>query len=253
MSFRIGRGCGRFWNMNEGDEEEWSGVESREGERRSSWRQTMVMTLVGLFVVAALIGLSQPRILRSAKASERTQAINNAKQVGLALLEFDQEYGSFPEEATIEMVRRATKTKLNLSGNSSNAIFRQLIAFGIQSEYIFYCVHPDADKPDGDMRPGRALEAGEVGFAYIAGLNTSLNPGKVVLLAPMKHGTRQFWREPFQTKAVLLRLDNSVEAPLIREEDGLVSVGKGKTLFDTGDDTVWGAGYEIDLRYPEKP
>ena len=224
---------------------------SRDSKRGSRW-QTVVMIVVALLVIVALIGLSQPVILRAAKATERTEAINNAKQIGLALLEFDEDYGSFPEGETVELVRKATKTELDLSGKSSNAMFRQLIANGIQSEDIFYCLHPETGKPDGNLRPGEALLAGEVGFSYLAGQNTSENPGKVVLLAPMKIGTQEFWAKPFKGRAVLLRLDNSVEAPLIREADGQVTVDSGKTLFDTGDDTVWGEGFVFDLRHPEK-
>ena len=233
---------------------EWNRPEEElpENSKGKSVGEIVVMILVALFVISALAGLSAPKILRAAKASERTEAINNAKQVGLALLEFDQEYGSFPDEETAAMVREATKTELDLSGHTSNAMFRQLIANGVQSEDIFFCLHPETGKPDGNMRPGKALEAGEVGFSYLAGQNTSGNPGRSVLFAPMIIGTEQFWPKPFQQKAVLLRLDNSVEAPLIRSTDGRVSVGNGKTIFDTGSDTVWGDDFEFDLRHPEK-
>ncbi|MGB6219666.1 hypothetical protein [Haloferula sp.] len=125
---------------------------------------------VGVFVGALLLFVFSPCFLlssgRQGEARDRTQAINNAKQAGLALLEFDQEFGSFPNEETAALVKKATETDLDLSGTSSNAMFRQLIAFGIQSEDIFYCKHPEGiRKPDRDMSPGKALEAGEVGFS----------------------------------------------------------------------------------------
>ncbi len=44
-----------------------------------------------------------------------------------------------------------------------------------------------------------------------------------------------------------------MEAPLIRQWDGKVSVGNGKTLFETGPETVWPEDYTLDLRHPEKP
>jgi hypothetical protein len=224
-----------------------------EGWRGMNTLQFWTMIVVGFSVLFVVAGLSAPMILRSRKASDRTYAINNAKQVGLALLEFDREFGSFPNAKTAALVKSQTRTGIDLSGTSSNAMFRQLIAFGIQSEDIFYCLHPEGiRKPDRVMTPGRALQAREVGFSYIAGLDSSMNPGIPVLLTPMKIGTEEFWGDVHGHKAVILRLDNSVEAPLIRSKDDKVSVGGGKTLFDTGPMSVWPAGHVIDLRHPEK-
>ncbi|MGB6222068.1 hypothetical protein [Haloferula sp.] len=241
--------------MKEKPEEEVEQLVEEEAEKSKGWNWGMIV--VGVFVVFVLAGLSAPMVLRCKKAPERTQAISNAKQVGLALLEFDQEFGSFPDEETAAMVKKSSETKLDLSGTSSNAMFRQLIAFGIQSEDIFYCLHPEGiRKPDRKMGPGKALEAGEVGFSYLMngneGQNTSDNPGRAVLAAPMKIGTEEFWSKPYQGKAVILRLDNSVDAPLIRKADGKVSVGNGKTLFDTGPETVWGNDGLVDVRHPER-
>jgi hypothetical protein len=236
--------------------QEWDEPIDEEEPKSKGWNWGMIV--VGVFVVLVLAGLSAPMVLRCPKASERTQAINNAKQVGLVLLEFDQEFGSFPDEATVAKVKKSTGTELDLSGTSSNAMFRQLIAFGVQSEDIFFVPkHPECrKKPDGNISPGRALEAGEVGWSYIMlsegrGQNTSGNPGRTVLAAPMKIGSEQFWPDAFGEKGVVLRLDNSVEAPLIREKDGKLSVGNGKTLFDAGEETVWGVDGVVDIRHPE--
>ncbi|MGB6221077.1 type II secretion system protein [Haloferula sp.] len=207
---------------------------------------TLVELLVVIVIIAALAGLSAPMILRQRKAADRTQAINNAKQIGLALLEFDQEYGSFPDENTAETVTESTGTQLSFAGGKSNDYFRQLIAFGIQSEDIFYAKAAYTKKPDRAMNGADALEAGEVGFGYImldatTGQNTSGNPGRSVLAAPLLDALENwtFDADPFGGKAVILRLDNSVDAPLIRQTDDKVSVGNGNTLEQAGDDTVW--------------
>ena len=81
---------------------------------------TLVELLVVIVIIAALAGLSAPMILRQRKAADRTEAINNAKQIGLALLEFDQEFGGFPDDDTAESVADATGSSLNLSGGKSN-------------------------------------------------------------------------------------------------------------------------------------
>lgn len=243
----------RNWRMKEEpqvDEE----ATLEEVPKLKGWNWGMIV--IGVFAGVVFLVLSAPMVIRCPKAANRTQAINNAKQVGLALLEFDQEFGSFPNDETAALIKKSTGTSLDLSGGSSNALFRQLIAYGIQSEDIFYCLHPQGiHKPDGDISPGKALEAGEVGWSYFSGQSIStvdpLQEGRPLLAAPMVIGTETFWTKPFKGKAVILRLDNSVEAPLIRDADRKVSVGSGKTLFDVGEDTVWGVDGKIDLRHPE--
>ena len=144
--------------------QEWESADG--GEKRKKFSMARVLVIVIVVVVVGL-AINPPR-LSHRKPHDRTEAVNNAKQIGLALLEFEQEFGSFPSEETAEMVKKATGTELDLSGTSSNAMFRQLIAFGIQAEDIFYCKHPEGiRKPDRDISPGKALEAGEVGFSYI--------------------------------------------------------------------------------------
>jgi len=230
--------------------QEWEGADEGAKGKGLNWGMILVGVVVG---VAVLLVLSPFVIFRECKVSFRTEAISNAKQMGLALLEFDQEFGAFPNDKTAELVRKATGTKLDLTGTSSNAMFRQLIAFGIQSEDIFYCKHPEGvRKPDKDVSPGKALAAGEVGFSYLSGQNTKGEAECPVLAAPMKIGTEQFWSKPFGGKAVILHMDNSASAPVIREKDGMVPVEGGKTLFETGAGTVWGDEVVVDLRHPER-
>jgi prepilin-type N-terminal cleavage/methylation domain-containing protein len=219
---------------------------------------TLVELLVVIVIIAALAGLSAPMILRQRKAADRTQAINNAKQIGLALLEFDQEFGGFPDNDTAADVEDSTGTDLSLGGSKANDYFRQLIAFGIQSEDIFYAKAAYTKKPDKVISASKALEAGEVGFGYImldatTGQNTSGNPGRSVIAAPLLDAAEDwtFDGDPYGDKAVLLRLDNSVEAPLIRQKDNKVSVGNGKTLQDNGDESVWGSENPV-IKAPEK-
>lgn len=225
--------------------EGWRGVSPKK-----FWGMMAVGAVMVLLVVAVVIPVMNPR--GCACHSGRTQAINHAKQVGLALLEFDQEYGSYPNAATAALVEKTTGTSLDLSGSSSNAMFRQLIAFGISTEDIFHARHSEGSRrPDRVFTPGSALVAGEVGFSYVAGLDAPMNPGMPVLMTPMRTGTQEFHSDVYQDKAVILRLDNTVECPVIGRSDRKVSVGNGKTLFDTGPGTVWPKGHTIDLRHPE--
>lgn len=220
---------------------------------------TLVELLVVIVIIAALAGLSAPMILRQQKQAAKTEAISNAKQIGLALLEFDQEYGSYPDSDTAETVQESTGTELNLSGNSSNDYLRQLIAMGVQSEQIFFTKTPYTRKPDDAINGTKALEAGEVGFGYVmldqsTGQNTSGNPGRTVLATPLLNAAEDwtFDPDPYGGKAVVLKLDSSATALTIRDRDKKLSVGNGKTIEQTGDDTVWGTASNPVIKAPLK-
>ncbi|MGB1131277.1 MAG: hypothetical protein ACPG4K_14590 [Haloferula sp.] len=238
---------------DESEEVEYQLPRNRSEEEPGKSSCSPAMIMMGVVATVALLVVLAPMIKRQKKAADRTSAISSTKGLGLAMLEFDQEYGCFPLEDTVEKVQRRTETELDLSGHSSNALFRQLIAFGVQSEEIFWCRHPEltGGKPDNDIAPGKALVAGEVGFSYLAGFRADMNPGLPVLLAPMKIGTETFHSDVFDGKAVILRLDNSAEAVQIRADDGTISLGGDHRLFDP-DYELWPDDYSIDLRHPEK-
>lgn len=82
------------------------------------------MVIVGTLILVGLVGLSCPVVLKSAKASDRTEALNNVRQVGMGLVEFDRDYGSFPDDETAREVVKRIKTELKLTGEFSNDYFR---------------------------------------------------------------------------------------------------------------------------------
>jgi hypothetical protein len=200
-----------------------------------------MFTLLLMFFVA-------PLVLKSRKASERTEALNNARQIGISLFEFDAEYGSFPSSATIPDVKAATSTSLTLDDSSSNKLFRQLIAYGLKSERPFFADIPGIRRPDDIFSSdATAISKGECGFSYVTGLSTRDNPDLPVIMTPMAWGTQSFYRtKAFGEKAIVLRLDNSA-TPMVVLEDGRVTLGGGLTLFDP---KLWGS-VKPDLRWPE--
>ncbi|HSP41921.1 MAG TPA: hypothetical protein VLO11_03520 [Luteolibacter sp.] len=105
------------------------------------------------------------------------EARGNLRSMSMALFEFETAYGAYPNNETAKQVIENTETKLPLDDDSSNAIFRQLIASQVSpSEEVFYARIPGAREPDNDLRkPGNVLAKGEVGFSYITGL-TSESP-----------------------------------------------------------------------------
>jgi prepilin-type N-terminal cleavage/methylation domain-containing protein len=206
---------------------------------------TLVELLVVIVIIAALAGLTAPMVIRQRKKADQTEAVNNARQIGLALFEFESEYGTFPDDTTATAVKDATDTTL-VSGALANDRFRQLIRAGIaQSESMFYAKTAFTTKPDGILdQDTKALSKGEVGFGILMdttkGLSAAGNPSRPIIAAPFKvamDGT--FDSDFYDGKAVILKLDNSVTSLPIVKTTGNVKIN-GKTMTETGADTVWG-------------
>ncbi len=177
-----------------------------------------------------------------------TPEISNAKQIGLALFKFESKYGAYPSDTTASLVTKEYPTHgYNLSGKSSNALLRQLIASKIvEEEKIFYARMKGFVMPDGDISPRQALKKGEVGFAYISGLTTKDNPSLPLLLAPIIPGTTKFDPKPFNGRAIILRIDQSVS--LLRIRNGHAIMGTEDLLSPKH--PIWN-GKVPDIRYPE--
>lgn len=218
---------------------------------------TLVELLVVIVIIAALAGLASPAILRSRKKADQTEAVSNARQIGISLMDFDNEYGSFPDAETAIAVQTATETEL-VAGLTANDRFRQLIRAGIvESEAIFYCKTSFTRKPDGNFEGQEALGPGEVGFSFFTkadgeGLSSAGNSGRPILVAPTKESmaaTGDFDPSPFDAKAVILKLDNSVTSVNIIKASGRILLN-GKSPLAGGADTVWGTEIIPALAHP---
>lgn len=218
---------------------------------------TLVELLVVIVIIAALAGLTAPMVIRQRKKADQTEAVNNARQIGLALFEFETEYGSFPDDLTAETVKANTETAL-VGGKKANDRFRQLMRAGIaQSETMFYSKTTYTKKPDGVFNDDlTALAKGEVGFGLMentggVGLSNAGNPSRPVVMTPFATGLtgEQFDFDIYDGKAVILKLDNSVTSVPIIKASKLVKIN-GKSLTAVGDDTVWGTGVTPTLIYP---
>lgn len=179
--------------------------------------------------VAALAGLTAPMVIRQRKKADQTEAINNARQIGLALSEFESEFGTFPTATTAAAVAKKSKNE-PITGNSSNARFRQLIQGEIvQAETMFYAKASDVHRPDSDISGDHAIEAGECGFAYIE--SSAGEARRPLAIAPLVAGTDRLDPKPFSGKAVILWSDNSVSSLSIDRKTGHV-LFEGKNILD---------------------
>ena len=165
------------------------------------------------------------------QAAKRTVALNNMKQIGIVLLEFDTEYGSFPNAETAKDVKEATGTMFKFEGKTSNDYFRQFIASGIlKTEKIFQFGKPAKPADDKFATEAEALAQGECDFAYLPGATASCEPTRPLVLGPLVPGKMEFDPVPFGGKAVVLRADNSATVHAINEKGEVII--NGKSLFD---------------------
>lgn len=190
---------------------------------RDSW-------IVSALLIIALV-FAIPAILRQRVKAMQTHAVSNSRQLGMCLFEFESEYGKFPDASTIAAVKAKSGSLLPLGTKTSNDYFRQLIASGIaQNEQFFYADIAKVRKPDGLMDPSHAIGKGECGYSYLSGLSSQGNPSRPIVVTPLIPGTNRSDPKPFEGKAVILKMDNSVTSLPI-DKEGHVFIA-GKNLFD---------------------
>ena len=157
--------------------------------------------------------------------------MSNARQIGLAMYEFEQKYGNIPDPINGEDVRNSAGTPLILGNVTSNDVFRKWLASGIaQSEVMFYAETKSSHRPDGVSTGAKALEKGECGFTYFFGATKTDNPKRPLVATPMIPGTDRFDPKPFKGMAVILRMDNCVTTLPI-DKDGHITIA-GRNLMD---------------------
>lgn len=221
---------------------------------------TLVELLVVIAIIATLAGVGVPAIIAQKKKGDRSQAIQNAKQVGLGLFSFEEEYGTYPSDSTATDVKENTESEYTLSGPNSNDYFRQLIAAKyIDQERPFYAKTSYTKKPDNVYSTSqKCLSDGECGFSYImvaggGALNSSGNSARPVIFAASKKDNTdgECETDVYDNKAVVLRIDNSATVESIQPSSGKIIAGGGKTLLQTGSDTVWGTETTPEVKVPK--
>lgn len=213
---------------------------------------TLVELLVVIVIIASLAGLTAPMVIRQRKKADQTEATSNARQIGLAMFEFENDYGTYPDKDTLDQLTETFPDSVikGAAGTDSNGYFKQLMQAGLtQSEQMFYAKAAGTIKPDGDISTDtQALAAGEVGFGYIKdgqdGMSSAGNPARAIVATPLVANGSNFDGDPFDKKAVILRIDNSVISANIRvgtstDNSGPAIVG-GKDLMSSAN-PIWGS------------
>jgi hypothetical protein len=202
-------------------------------------------SLIGIVVGGiCLLALGRQR----AERLDRAGQMNGVRELGMALFEFVGEYGAFPDETTIDVVKANTGTNLKLGTETSNDFFRQLIASGIATnESMFYVKIPGGKMPDNRMDGIHALEKGEVGYAWFRGGSTRDYLGRPLIAAPMIPGTDRFDPKPFHGRAFIVKLDNSIGSLPIDENGHAIL--DGRNMMDPHH-PVWN-GHAPTIAWPE--
>jgi len=191
---------------------------------------TLVELLVVIAIIAALAAMATPAILQQKKKADLATATNNARQIGLLLVAFDDDFGGYPSDDTAD-------SDADLAGftGSSNGYLGQLLASGIvDSEEIFFAKGGSSTNKQPDnvfTSDSTTLEAGECGFAYTKDLSGTDRSSLPVLMTPMIDETT-FAEGPYGKKAVILRVDGSVVS-LRLSKNFNAKLPSGSTLFET--------------------
>ena len=193
---------------------------------------------IGILVFLVVVAI--PMIQRERMKARQTSAVSSLRIIGLALFEFESDYGRFPDGVSAAEIKRKTGSRLTLADKTSNDVFVQLLAAEIAFSEIIFATHTAATRKPDDVwsSDATALAQGETGFAYISGLSSDGNPSLPLAFGPVIPGTSRLDPTAFDGKAVVLKLDNSVTSLPI-SPDGKI-IYNGRDLLDPKS-PLWGS------------
>jgi prepilin-type N-terminal cleavage/methylation domain-containing protein len=169
---------------------------------------TLIELLVVICIIAVLAGLLTPALQTAMQNGKMTNAMNNARQIGLALRMFANDNdGNYPQ----------TTNSYGENINTSNDAFRSLVPTYIDNEKIFALAGskagPSADNNIEDA--AHILAPGENYWAFVSGLNSSAN-SNWPLVVDSDNGSGYYVKEPNTmggmwggTKAIVINTDGS--------------------------------------------
>ena len=213
---------------------------------------TLTELLAVMTILVVLAGIAPASIFKSLKRASLAEAINNSKQVKLALDAFATDFdGQYPNDDTAEyVIEGGTGTTY------SNDYFRQLFLAGMtESEKIFWVKNSavaNKGEPDGKVKeagrvqPDQVLQEGDVHWAYITD-QTNLDTGsRPLILDGYKRGTSEWDPNTWGQKVIVLAIDGSCRTMGMRASDGKVLDGSRKDILSAQAD-AWDGEDPTDL------
>lgn len=181
---------------------------------RLSGAFTLIELLVVITIIAILAGIGMPIYLTAIMSGQQIAAMQNARQIGIALRAFTNDSGgAYP----------AGKNLYGEEIKTSNDAFRSLIPTYLDNEQVFTVARSkDGPKADNKVDPfSEILKPGENHFAYIEGLGSTSNSlWPLVVDGTDGHGTYTnvegnlggVWKG---TKAVVINTDSSAHLAVL--------------------------------------
>lgn len=146
---------------------------------------TLIELLVVISIIAILAGIALPVFGEVQVRGAQTKALSNAKQIGTACKLFAMDYsGNYPRWTNMTATPPTPDKVTGIS--DSNSVLKALLPDYITDETIFwnpksagYCRKSPPDNrfgaATGAGQGGTALDAGENGWGYMAGLSDTSN------------------------------------------------------------------------------
>lgn len=165
---------------------------------------SLVELLVVIAIIAGLAAMSYGPIMKQVKAAAKTTALNNAKQIHVALFSFASDNnGIFPNENTGE------------DGSTAEQCFTQLLEAGkIDEEVTFWNkensvlgVVSGTAPPEEDGE----LVSGENAWGYVVGLNTSSRTNIPIIFDSVS-GVGSFDTAVWEGQAIVVKINGSAQA-----------------------------------------
>lgn len=219
----------------------------RYGGKPSPRISMMFLSLLGVqFLVIDWMARADMDIKRGREA-RTVNMVRKMRLINFGLLEFDREYGSLPDSGSAEYVGSSTGIVLQDDG-SSNAVLRQLIASGYVDESNFsdngYLSW--TREADGIVSPPeRILERGECAFSITDLPNSGYSSEYPFLLYPMISGTERFDPDILGGKALVLRMNGTVERVSLDSDGKWEGLEEFRKSMET-------KGKKMKIRYPLK-
>ncbi|HBM78576.1 MAG: type II secretion system protein [Roseibacillus sp.] len=218
---------------------------------------TLVELLVVIAIIVSLAALATPQIFKALKRAALAEAINNAKQVKLALDSFATDFdGQYPSEDTAEYLSEG-----GTGTTYSNDYFRQMFLSGdTESETIFWVKNSavaskaapdDKVKEGGRIQADQVLQEGDAHWAYVTD-QTNLDTGsRPIILDGYKADASEWDATTWDNKVVVLRIDGACKPMRMRPSDGKVLDGSKNDILSAQADAWDGESPSDLLKQPQ--
>ncbi len=218
---------------------------------------TLVELLVVIAIIVALAALATPQIFKALKRASVADAVNNARQVKMALDLFASDNdGWYPNDESGENYQSG-----GTGTTYSNDYFRQLFLSGdTESEKIFWVKNSgvaskgapdDKVKEGGRIQPEQILEQGDCHWAYINDQGQGSTGSRPIILDGYPKNESEFDPDIWDNKAIVVTVDGAAKPMRIRPTDGRVLDWKGKSILSSQADAWDGENPHTLLKQPE--